>query len=606
MRLARISRGLCLALLAGSLSGAPAHAQITVVFDQSFTPDDSFIGNLGFAETLERAQTFTVGSTGVLLEVQLRMLQQQEGDLFFHLLPTQDGVPVEDLGQALASHRVPSGTVPGTVDTFLLDVSASRVEITEGQVLAIVLGADTELGGYSWFGQAPGGYEGGAAYDRNVPGGTWMPTQSSEQAVDFGFATVVAPPFYAKRSWPTSGEPCEDVADLEKCLRTGVAPGAIVEIDADVVPSQTVVVDAKSFTLRPAPGRAPVFQDPFTLVAACGDQDVSVGIEDLSFEGASLRAIQAGAGVLDVTVRGNEIQVPAALGAGIQVSSTNTNPPYGPVRFLVEDNDIDVDVEPNVTASAIVVSGFQADGNTGAIRNNRIHQIGGSASRVIGVGNADVTLEVDIVGNQISGAGYNMGISLQQTGAAASTRALIANNTVSGQVDFAGAPSAISLITGDGSAELGVVGNTLAFNENGLLMGAEPEPGATASAVVANNIFASNVEDGIDVLDFAGELTNEFNLVFGNGSNTFTPGPGTLFVDPLFVAMDDLSLQAGSPARNAGSNAWVPIEVVEDVAGNPRIVDGVVDIGAYELPEPPGGAAALAVLVGIASRRTRK
>jgi hypothetical protein len=93
--------------------------------------------------------------------------------------------------------------------------------------------------------------------------------------------------------------------------------------------------------------------------------------------------------------------------------------------------------------------------------------------------------------------------------------------------------------------------------------------------------------------------------VFGNGSNTFTPGPGTLFVDPLFVAMDDLSLQDGSPARNAGSNAWVPIEVVEDIAGNPRIVDGVVDIGAYELPEPAGGVVVCAALLSLAGARSR-
>ena len=605
MRLLPVARAGCIALLVGLSSGGDALAQITLVPDQSFSPDDSFIGNVGFAQTQERAQTFTVGFTGLLIEVQLRILQQQEGDLFFHLLPTQDGVPVEDLGLALASHVIPSGTVPGSVDVFFLDISASRVEVTEGQVLALVLGANTPEGGYSWFGQVSGTYDGGGAFERFVPSGTWTPSEGlSGEPVDLGFATLVAPPVYSHVTWPRDTAGCDDVGDLEACIVTGAAPGATIEIAADVVPAQSVRVDfPKSFTLRPAPGFTPVFQDLFSLTALGGDQDVSVVIEDLTFERASLRAQQGGAGTFEAIFRRNVLQGPDSSGSAIQVTSGNTTPPYGPIRFVVEDNEIDVDVEPNATVSAISVSGFQADGNTGAIHRNRIHQIGGNASRAIRIGVTDVTLEVDVVGNQISGAGYNVGISLAQSGAAASTTALIANNTVSGQVNFSGGPSAISLITGTGSADLTVVNNTLAFNENGLLMGANPDPSATANAVVANNIFVFNDEDGIDLTDFAGEIINEFNLVFGNGSNQFTPGPGTLFVDPLFLAMDDLSLQSDSPARNAGSNARVPDDLIEDLTGGPRIVDGVVDMGAFEVPEPSGAAAALAAALALAGMR---
>jgi hypothetical protein len=38
----------------------------------------------------------------------------------------------------------------------------------------------------------------------------------------------------------------------------------------------------------------------------------------------------------------------------------------------------------------------------------------------------------------------------------------------------------------------------------------------------------------------------------------------------------------GAPARDAGDNAAVPPDVLTDVAGNARIRDGIVDIGAFE------------------------
>lgn len=65
-----------------------------------------------------------------------------------------------------------------------------------------------------------------------------------------------------------------------------------------------------------------------------------------------------------------------------------------------------------------------------------------------------------------------------------------------------------------------------------------------------------------------------------------TCGPNNLFnLDPQFrdTANHDYSLLPCSPLINAGSNL-AAAGILTDLAGNPRIQDGVVDIGAYEAP----------------------
>ncbi len=55
------------------------------------------------------------------------------------------------------------------------------------------------------------------------------------------------------------------------------------------------------------------------------------------------------------------------------------------------------------------------------------------------------------------------------------------------------------------------------------------------------------------------------------------------FLKPKQVYLDangDLRLQSNSPCINAGNNAYVSNTI--DLDGNPRIVSGTVDIGAYE------------------------
>ena len=75
-------------------------------------------------------------------------------------------------------------------------------------------------------------------------------------------------------------------------------------------------------------------------------------------------------------------------------------------------------------------------------------------------------------------------------------------------------------------------------------------------------------------------------------------GGGNIYDNPLFVnaVNEDFHLQEGSPCIDAGTNGLATAET--DFDGNPRIVGGRVDMGAYEY-QPQGGYASWAAQNGL-------
>lgn len=135
-----------------------------------------------------------------------------------------------------------------------------------------------------------------------------------------------------------------------------------------------------------------------------------------------------------------------------------------------------------------------------------------------------------------------------------------------------------------------------ALNNNG---GGAEDMG-TSEATVKNCIFWNNRTNGIGAVfkNNNGSVIVENCLMSAADCDALNAGTGsvttcnvmTVFdVDPMFVdtTNGDFSLLLASPAHNMGDNNSLPTDVMEDLAGQERISEDTVDIGAYEICGAP-------------------
>jgi hypothetical protein len=391
-----------------------------------------------------------------------------------------------------------------------------------------------------------------------------------------GFLLAIAAGVSAT-TWPGTA-PCNGT--LQACIDAAPA-GDTIEIVTNGPIAESPAI-GKSLTLRAAVGFSPLFTS--TIIAGGGASDVTIVIEGFRIDGKIL-AVQTGTNAFNVSIRKNSITF-GGSNFGIEVRSAYALKEYGPSTFEVSDNVITTTgFSVGSQLSGIFVGYFQGNASGVIQRNTIVEQGESTQNAAIDINNNLYTLSVDVIGNRISGSGFNDGIGIFQSGAG-STTARVIDNVVTGQKDVAGLPGAIALNFTAGSAAITVVNNTAVGNENGLQISGNPNE-ATVTGVVANNILANNVMDGVDIeIGFKPTVVNRYNLLFGNGSNEVTPGPGTVTSNPQFISATDYHLQPGSPAINAGSNADLPLDITTDADGAPRVAGGVVDIGAFEARPP--------------------
>lgn len=103
------------------------------------------------------------------------------------------------------------------------------------------------------------------------------------------------------------------------------------------------------------------------------------------------------------------------------------------------------------------------------------------------------------------------------------------------------------------------------------------------NSIIANSVTSDCYSPGGDAPIFYYSLIEDGSCGATAGSN------GNLNGDPYFNS--NLTLSSISPAINAGNNALIPAGIISDLAGNPRIQQGTVDMGAYESIFSSGGGA---------------
>jgi hypothetical protein len=377
--------------------------------------------------------------------------------------------------------------------------------------------------------------------------------------------------------WPGPA-PC--AGTLQACVNAAAA-GDVIVIGDDGVgnPAYTAINESiiigQSLTLTAATGIDAVFAPSFNILfipGVAGPHDVTISGIVLRQGSVDIRDSGSVAGSVFRVQRMRIVEptAPNVIGCAIKFDLQSPSP-----QVIAGDNVIGGGDTPGELRSGICASSGAPGGSmTAIIFRNRIAT--GAAGLRTGIA-ANLPTgggSIRVSANSVLGPNIINGIAVQRASGSATASVQVDNNVVALQTD----PVGWGLQVQAGNSTAVVVNNTIAHGARGLLAtGFDALP---VSGRVANNLIAFHSGTGANFA--AGALTNSHNLVFGNASNFFTPGPSTLTVDPLVERPGYPRPRAGSPALDAGNNADLPALALFDADGERRVVFGTVDIGAYE------------------------
>lgn len=314
--------------------------------------------------------------------------------------------------------------------------------------------------------------------------------------------------------------------------------------------------------------------------------------------GAHIQSI----GNSDITVRGNVITGNSSDAAnGFQIFNG------GEGDILLEGNTISDNVNSAAFVGGILITNVSSGQGTTTIRNNTISGNSGSFATGMQIQSSEsgtITLESNILSENVNDQAENGGAQIQQNG---SGDIQIVNNLIFGN-SAAKQGGGLSIVSAAETLTLvnnTIVGNSVVANDGigggGVLL---TPVGGTVTANIYNNILFGNsaapANTGNDLLvDFVFPGIQFFNNDVSQAC--FGPAPANcdpasvaglnqgknIDADPLFVNPEAGNFQLGpdSPALDAGDTAAPGLPDL-DLAGNPRVLDGQVDMGAFEAAPP--------------------
>jgi hypothetical protein len=383
-------------------------------------------------------------------------------------------------------------------------------------------------------------------------------------------------------SWPGAA-PCNTT--LQACLDAS-GENDIINIVTNGPIEENIVLGV-SRGLVALPGFKPAFASGRTLSASSsGASDFEVLLRGLTLNDGHVQLTRTGSGNARFRVENMILNSTAnAANTRIRVDAPTT----GAVFVSVTGNTIQAGSN-TVDAPAIDIRARGAI-VSGAVAFNRVETSrGSSANGIRSFSEIGGEVDLTVFANEVRGF-FQPGAMMFSTLTAPTTLRLI-NNLVVGERSrgSSGSVDGIRILAGTVDLEAQVLNNTVTDAGGALRIGAAVGGTAEVDGTVQNNLVAFN-QFGLFMDGSTSGMTNSRNLVFGNTTNSFLPGTGTLLVDPRLVALRSPRLRPGSPAINAGNAVTTQVYTV--VAGQPQVdLDGMrrtvgtgtlaIDIGAYE------------------------
>jgi fibronectin-binding autotransporter adhesin len=291
--------------------------------------------------------------------------------------------------------------------------------------------------------------------------------------------------------------------------------------------------------------------------------------------------------VFDSTVFGTQ-QTITLGGSELELMDTHgTQAITGPAAGVTIDAGgescvLEVDSGVTATLSSLTLTGGTDGGlvNVGTITltNCMITGISGGFGSLTNTGKATLT-DCTISGNSVSGLSNDYSGTVALIDCTISGNSDISNG-VSVHPDLGGRP-------GGGPPGGGGPGNDGYYSGGYYSGGYGGIANVSGTTTLTNTIVAGN--SGGQII---GQVSGSYNLIGTGGSGELVDGvDGNLVgvTNPLLGTLgnyggptETIPLLPGSPAIDAGDNALIPPGVTTDQRGIPRIVNGVVDIGAFE------------------------
>jgi hypothetical protein len=240
-----------------------------------------------------------------------------------------------------------------------------------------------------------------------------------------------------------------------------------------------------------------------------------------------------------------------------------------------------------VSAASGIISG------TGSVTIARSTISGNTAVRgggIIAGSGPVIVMDSTIVGNTATADGG--GVVNFNGGPGTNTRMIISNSTISGNSALMGGGIS-NAVNAPFPTLLTVTSSTISGN-TGSSAGGGIFNHPSGTVTIGNTILAGNTSSASP--DMSGSLDSQGHNLIGDGTggsgfaNTDLVGTSTSPIDPKLGPLQDnggptqtMALLHGSPAIDAGDNAFAPGPFDQRGPGFPRIVNGIIDIGAFEV-----------------------